>query len=214
VHRRVAEAYVAVNFGYPTLDGGHAFPIQRESVDPLRGEPLTFRGDGIERVVDKAYISREGHARLLAELDTLRRVTRPKIVDEVSTAAAMGDRSENAEYIYGKKKLREIDRRTRWIEKRLERLEVTDAEAPRGDRIFFGAWVTVESDNEDGARISRVLRVMGEDEVDLALGYISYRSPLGRALLKREMGDTVVVLTPRGEMEYDVTDVQYGASPP
>lgn len=159
--------------------------------------------------MDKSYISREGHARLLAELDTLRRITRPRIVDEVSAAAAMGDRSENAEYIYGKKKLREIDRRTRFIEKRLERFEVTDADAPRGERVFFGAWVTVESEHGE-----RLLRIMGEDEVDLAKGYISYRSPLGRALLKREVGDTVVVLTPNGELAYDVTNVQYGASPP
>lgn len=165
--------------------------------------------DGIERPVDKSYISRDGHARLLAELDNLRRVVRPRIVDEVSTAAAMGDRSENAEYIYGKKKLREIDRRTRFIEKRLERFEVTDADAPRGDRIFFGAWVTVESEHGE-----RQVRIMGEDEVDLAKGYISYRSPLGRALLKREVGDTIVIATPNGELSYDVTNVQYGASPP
>lgn len=159
--------------------------------------------------MDKAYISREGHARLLAELDTLRRITRPRIVEEVSTAAAMGDRSENAEYIYGKKKLREIDRRTRWLEKRLERMEVTDADAPRGTRVFFGAWVTVET-----AGKSRMVRIMGEDEVDLERGYISYRSPLGRALLKREAGDAVVVPTPRGDLTYEVADVQYGAAPP
>jgi transcription elongation factor GreB len=121
----------------------------------------------------------------------------------------MGDRSENAEYIYGKKKLREIDRRTRFIEKRLEKFEVTDADAPRGDRVFFGAWVTVESEHGE-----RVLRIMGEDEVDLAKGYISYRSPLGRALLKREAGDTVVIATPRGDLAYEVTNVQYGGTPP
>jgi len=157
--------------------------------------------------VPKDYISRQGHARLLAELAHLRSVERPKIVDEVSTAAAQGDRSENAEYIYGKKKLREIDRRMRFLQKRLDAVESVDADAPRPpDRCFFGAWVFLEND----AGKTLTLRILGVDEVDTDLGHISYQSPVGRALLGKYVGDTVVVRSPGGDKEYTLTDVQYG----
>jgi transcription elongation factor GreB len=153
------------------------------------------------------YISKEGQARLLAELSHLRSVERPKIVDEVSAAAAQGDRSENAEYIYGKKRLREIDRRTRWLEKRLESLTVVDADQPRkGEKCFFGAYVTVE--DEDGNE--RSYRILGADEVDADHGIISYKSPLGRALLGKSVGDAVVVQSPSGVRELTLTSVQYG----
>jgi transcription elongation factor GreB len=156
--------------------------------------------------LEKDYISREGWDRLAGELERLRRVERPKIVDEVSTAAAQGDRSENAEYIYGKKRLREIDRRTRWLEKRLGSLQVFEVERPPGEgRCYFGAWVTVE--DEDG--VERRVRILGVDEADLDRGHISYRSPLGRALLGKREGDTIVVRTPSGEREVSVTSVQY-----
>lgn len=155
------------------------------------------------------YISRQGHARLLAELTRLRSVDRPAIVDEVAAAAAQGDRSENAEYIYGKKKLREIDRRMGFLERRLQALTPVDADAPRdADRCFFGAWVTLE--DEDGN--VRTVRVVGVDEIDLDRGFISYRSPLGHALLNKSVGDAVKIITPRGEREYLVTKVQYGSS--
>lgn len=158
----------------------------------------------------KAYISLEGYRRLEAELDRLRRIERPKVVDEVSTAAAQGDRSENAEYIYGKKRLREIDRRTRWLEKRLEALESVDVDRPRVEtRCFFGAWVSVE--DEDGK--AATYRIMGEDELDAARGHISYRSPLGRAILGKRPGDVCDVQTPSGSREVAVVGVRYGAPP-
>lgn len=158
----------------------------------------------------KAYISLAGHRRLAAELTRLRTVERPKVVDEVSTAAAMGDRSENAEYIYGKKRLREIDRRTRWLEKRLESIEAVDVDRPRAEgRCFFGAWVRVE--DEDGK--AATYRIMGEDEIDAALGYISYRSPLGRALLGKRAGEVCEVQTPAGPREVEVVGVSYGERP-
>jgi transcription elongation factor GreB len=160
--------------------------------------------------VESGYISRQGHARLLAELTHLRTVARPRIVDEVAAAAAQGDRSENAEYIYGKKKLREIDRRSRFLEKRFEVLTVVDVDAPRAsDRCFFGAWVSLE--DEDG-RLVRY-RLLGEDEIDLATGVISYKAPFGRAILGKSVGDTVLVRSPGGEKEYTILSVEYGAAP-
>jgi transcription elongation factor GreB len=159
----------------------------------------------------KGYISLEGHRRLAAELTRLRTVERPKIVDEVAFAAAQGDRSENAEYIYGKKRLREIDRRTRWLEKRLEGLEPVEVDLPRQEgRCFFGAWVHVE--DEDGK--AATYRIMGEDEIDSARGYISYRSPLGRVLLGKRAGDVCEVQTPSGPREVALVGVRYGAPPP
>ena len=157
--------------------------------------------------MEKDYISRAGNARLVAERIRLHSVDRPKIVDEVSTAAAMGDRSENAEYIYGKKKLREIDRRLRWLDARLESVTVIDADAPREtDRCYFGAHATVE--DEDGQ--VRRLRILGVDEADADRGIVSFRSPMGRALLGKAIGDSFVVKSPSGEREYTLTDVQYG----
>jgi transcription elongation factor GreB len=151
------------------------------------------------------YITREGARRLQDELADLRSRQRPKIVQEVADAAAQGDRSENAEYIYGKRKLREIDRRMHWLTKRLESATVV---APRTDgveAIFFGAWVEVE--DEDGK--SATYRIVGEDEIDLDKGHISWRSPLGRALLKKRAGDVVTFRRPSGEVELTVVTVRY-----
>jgi transcription elongation factor GreB len=151
------------------------------------------------------YITREGAKRLQEELADLRSRQRPRIVQEVADAAAQGDRSENAEYIYGKRKLREIDRRMHWLTKRLESATVV---APRTDGVevvFFGAWVEVE--DEDGARST--YRIVGEDEIDLAKGHISWRSPLGRALLKKRAGDAVAFRRPSGEVELTLVSVRY-----
>lgn len=157
--------------------------------------------------MEKDYISRAGHARLVAERIHLHSVERPRIVDEVSVAAAHGDRSENAEYIYGKKKLREIDRRLRWLDSRLEAVTVIDADAPRqSDKCYFGAHVTIE--DEDGQE--RRLRVLGVDEADADRGVVSFRSPIGRALLGKAIGDSFVVKSPGGDRSYTLTDVQYG----
>jgi transcription elongation factor GreB len=154
------------------------------------------------------YITRSGAMRLQEELIELRTRKRPKIVQEVADAAAQGDRSENAEYIYGKKKLREIDRRIYFLVKRLDAAAIVDPEArPEGerDRVFFGA--TVEIEDEDG-KIS-TYQVVGEDEIDLAKGKISYRSPLGRILMKRREGDSFTFHRPNGEVELTVVAIRW-----
>ena len=154
------------------------------------------------------YITREGARKLQEELADLRSRQRPKIVQEVADAAAQGDRSENAEYIYGKRKLREIDRRIHWLTRRLESATVVEPRAPEGngDRVFFGAVVEVE--DEDGTRAT--YRIVGEDEIDLKRGHISWRSPLGRVLLKRKTGDAVLFRRPSGEIELTILRVRYG----
>lgn len=160
--------------------------------------------------MEKGYISRAGHARLVAELSHLRHNERPKIVEEVAAAAAQGDRSENAEYIYGKKRMREIDRRMRFLQRRLDGLLPMDVDAARDtDKAYFGAWVTVE--DADGDAEPLTVRILGPDEVDPSGGIISYQSPLGRALLGKRPGDEVTVRSPSGDRTLCVTDVQYGA---
>ena len=159
-------------------------------------------------MADPNYITPEGAKRLQDELRQLRSHERPKVVTEVSDAAAQGDRSENAEYIYGKKRLREIDRRMRFLTKRLESAVVITPSAQTGDRIFFGAVVVVE--DEDGKRTR--YQIVGEDGIDLAQGRVSWRSPLGRVLLKKTVGDTVILRRPSGEVEFEVIEVSYPAT--
>jgi len=154
------------------------------------------------------YITRRGARVLQDELHELRHEKRPKIVQEVADAAAQGDRSENAEYIYGKKKLREIDRRILFLLKRLDSITVIDpGERPEGERsrVFFGA--TVEVEDEDG-NVARY-QIVGEDETDSTVGRISYRSPLGSSLLKKRVGDTVTVRRPAGEIDLTVLTIAY-----
>jgi transcription elongation factor GreB len=151
------------------------------------------------------YITREGAKRLQEELSALLWQQRPRVVEDVATAAAQGDRSENAEYIYGKKKLREIDRRIHWLTKRLESATVVEPRVEAVESAFFGAYVEVE--DEDGVRAA--YRIVGEDEIDLKRGHISWRSPLGRSLLKKRAGDTVLLRRPSGEIELTVVSVRY-----
>lgn len=154
------------------------------------------------------YMTPEGAKRLQEELAELRSTQRPKVVQDVADAAAQGDRSENAEYIYGKKKLREIDRRIHFLTKRLESATVVDAKTrPEGerDRVFFGA--TVEVEDEDGN--AATYTIVGQDEIDLAKGRISYKSPLARTLFKRKEGDTVVFRKPSGEVELTILAIRY-----
>jgi transcription elongation factor GreB len=151
------------------------------------------------------YMTREGAKKLQEELATLRSRLRPKIVQEVADAAAQGDRSENAEYIYGKRKLREIDRRIHWLTKRLESATVVEPRTESVDQVFFGAFVEVE--DEDGRRTT--YRIVGEDEIDLDRGHISWRSPLGRSLLAKRSGDSVVLRRPSGEVELTILSIRY-----
>jgi transcription elongation factor GreB len=155
------------------------------------------------------YMTPGGFARLRRELDALVSQERPELVATVAWAAANGDRSENGDYIYGKKRLREIDRRIRFLVRRLDNAEVVDPAMPRDEdaasRVYFGATVIVAN----AAGEERTISIVGIDEIDTARGYISWISPMARALLKAREGDTVTVRTPGGSEELDVVDVRY-----
>lgn len=151
------------------------------------------------------YITPEGAKKLRAELDQLWTVERPRVTQEVADAAAQGDRSENAEYIYGKRRLREIDRRVRFLSKRLEAVIVVNEPPSDPKRVFFGAYVSIE--DEDGEE--KTYRIVGADESDFDAGYISVDSPVARALLGKREGDEVTVRAPKGDVVYTVTGVEY-----
>jgi transcription elongation factor GreB len=154
----------------------------------------------------RRYLTRLGAERMHRELIHLLNEERPKVTAEVSAAAAQGDRSENAEYIYGKKRLREIDRRIRFLQKRLDTATiVSPAEQTDKHRVFFGATVTLE--DEDGAKTT--YQIVGSDEIDTHGGRISVESPIGKALLRKAVGDTVEVMRPRGEIELTLISIQY-----
>lgn len=159
----------------------------------------------IARPRSSAYITPAGARRLREELAHLWQVKRPQVTQAVSDAAALGDRSENAEYIYGKKQLREIDRRIRYLQKRLDVLVVVDRTPDDPGRIFFGAWVRLEDDEGD----EHHYHIVGPDELDLAAGWISIDSPLARALLKKTVDDEVTVPIPGGRAHYTVVAVSY-----
>ena len=152
----------------------------------------------------KNYISPAGYARLEAELRRLVEVERPEVVRTVSWAAANGDRSENGDYIYGKRRLREIDRRVRFLIKRLEGAEVVGSAGRDTDQIFFGARVRIRG--RDG---ERTITILGLDEVDPARGIVSWMSPVARALLKAREGDVVTLRTPAGEERLEILEVSY-----
>ena len=151
------------------------------------------------------HITPEGYRAIQLEVERLWRVDRPRITEEVSVAAAQGDRSENAEYIYGKKKLREIDRRIRYLSKKLDKLTVVQPSAEQQGKVYFGAWVTIE--DEDGKQ--QTYRIVGGDETDLAQRKISIESPVARALLGKAVGDVATVLRPRGPTEVEVLAIRY-----
>ncbi len=152
------------------------------------------------------YITPEGAQKLTVELNQLIRQERPKTVDEVATAAAHGDRSENAEYKYGKLRLKEIDRRIRFLQRRLDAAVVVDPAKQEGDSVFFGAWVDVQDDSGQ----HRSYQLVGEDESEPGAGKLSWRSPIGRALLKKRVGDVVTVRRPAGEVELEIMAIRYG----
>jgi transcription elongation factor GreB len=151
------------------------------------------------------YITPQGAQRLREELDYLWRVERPRVTQAVADAAALGDRSENAEYIYGKKRLREIDRRVHYLQKRLADLTVVDRVPDDPSRVFFGAWVRLEDETGEVSEY----RIVGSDEFDPAKGWISIDSPLARALLKKTIDEEVTVRLPKGEATFTVLAVQY-----
>ncbi len=156
----------------------------------------------------KNYITPAGYARLRAELLDLIDNERPRIVEIVHWAASNGDRSENGDYLYGKKRLREIDRRIRFLTKRLEIAEVTDPRVHHGsDQVFFGATVTYA----DSQGVERTVTIMGIDEADSLQGQVSWISPIARALLKARVGDEVRLMTPQGAQDIEVLEVHYPA---
>ena len=154
-----------------------------------------------------ALITRAGHERLKAELDDLWRVQRPEVVRALAAAAAEGDRSENAEYTYRKKQLGGIDRRVRYLSKRLPALRVVDEAPSDPGAVFFGAAIELER-VDTGERVR--YRIVGPDETDAGLGHISIDSPLARALLKRRVDDELAVELPGGPARFAVVDIRYG----
>jgi transcription elongation factor GreB len=154
----------------------------------------------------KNYMTPEGFERLRDELNQLMRKERPEVVKVVTWAAGNGDRSENGDYIYGKKRLREIDRRVRYLSKRLANAEVVDpAKRAKTDQVFFGATVTTANAEDK----ERTVKIVGVDEVDLAKGHVSWISPIARALLRAQEGDVVRLRTPTGEEELEIVKVSY-----
>jgi transcription elongation factor GreB len=164
--------------------------------EPLEAPPVAAHG--------KNYISPAGFARLKAELRELVEVERPEVVKTVAWAASNGDRSENGDYLYGKKRLREIDRRVRFLIKRLENAEVVDSSGRDTDQVFFGASVKVRTSGT-----VKEVTILGLDEVDPARGIVSWVSPIARALIKAREGDTVTLRTPGGEEKLEILEVTY-----
>ncbi|KZZ41930.1 MAG: transcription elongation factor GreB [Saccharospirillaceae bacterium] len=150
-------------------------------------------------------ITPEGAQALQEEHDYLWRLERPRVTQQVSDAAKLGDRSENAEYIYGKKRLRQIDSRLRFLRKRLEALTLVDREPADKHKVYFGAWIELEDVNEELYRY----RIVGEDEIDLKRGYISVDAPLARGLLGKQLDDEVEILLPKGIESYYIVAVSY-----
>jgi transcription elongation factor GreB len=160
----------------------------------------------------KNYITPQGYARLRSEMLQLIDDERPKVVEVVHWAASNGDRSENGDYLYGKKRLREIDRRIRFLTKRLEIAEITDPTLHHGhDQVFFGATVTYA---EEDTGVERTVTILGIDEADSAQGQVSWISPIARALLKAREGDVVKLVTPAGARDIEILKVDYPAPAP
>ena len=154
--------------------------------------------------IGKNYITPAGYARLEAELRRLVELERPEVVKTVAWAASLGDRSENADYIYGKRRLREIDRRIRFLIKRLESAHIVQSAGRDSDQIFFGATVKLKSESGE-----KTVTIVGVDEVDPANGRVSWVSPIAKALLKAREGETVTLRSPAGEEQLEILEVSY-----
>lgn len=153
----------------------------------------------------KNYITPSGAEKLKEELKKLLHQDRPELVKVISWAASNGDRSENGDYIYGKRKLREIDRRIRFLTQRLEQAEIVDPRTQDPTRILFGATVTIQNEEEQ----TKIFQIVGQDEIDGKRGRISWVSPIGKALLNARRGDTVTVTTPKGPEEFEILEIAY-----
>ena len=155
----------------------------------------------------KNYITPAGYRRLQDELARLWKAERPQVVATVAWAAGNGDRSENADYIYGKRKLREIDRRIRYLAKSLDRAVVVDNAAKKRERVYFGATVTIADESGD----EREVTIVGVDELDVGDARVSWRSPLAKALMSAKVGDTVTLRAPRGLERLEIIAIRYDA---
>src|SRR5438552_12293521 len=199
---------------FSRLGGGRAAAGDRRSkafVKETEDEPeLTVDPPAIPPGL-KNYMTPDGHRHMQDELRRLLREERPKVVGGVAWAAGNGDRSENGDYIYGKKRLREIDRRIRFLSKRLESAEVVDPQRQKNrDQVFFGATVTYA----DARGAERTVTIVGIDEVDLDRGQVSWISPIARALLKAQEGDVVELRTPAGTERIEVIEIRYSGGAP
>ena len=184
------------------------FRIIRANISPLlqKNHPYSNNDKVLFTTTMKtSLVTREGYEALQAEHDHLWKTERPEVTKKVSWAASLGDRSENADYQYNKRLLRQIDRRVRYLRKRLEELKIVDYSPQQDGKVFFGAWVEVE--NEDGELLK--FRIVGPDEIYERKDYISIDSPMARALLKKEVDDDVIVKTPEGDKEWIVVDITY-----
>lgn len=155
---------------------------------------------------EKNYITPRGFARLQEELHQLARVERPEVTKTVAWAASNGDRSENADYIYGKKRLREIDRRTRFLTSRIDKAIVVDPILTKSNKVQFGATVTIV-DEDDGE--TKTISIVGVDEINTEKNQISWRSPLGSSLIGKELGDTILLRIPIGTKTYEIMEIVY-----
>jgi transcription elongation factor GreB len=176
-------------------DSGSEPPESNDDSDPLSGLPAS----------SKNYITPPGADRLKAELKKLLYEERPALVKVIQWAASNGDRSENGDYIYGKRRLREIDRRIRFLNKRLEAAEIIDPALQKSDRVLFGATVLVQG--EEGE--PKTYRIVGIDETDVRRGNVSWISPIAKALMNAREGDVVTFKTPKGEEELEILEIRY-----
>jgi transcription elongation factor GreB len=170
-----------------------------EALDDEGPDSLLLQAQG------KNYITPQGANRLKEELKALLYTERPEVVKTVSWAASNGDRSENGDYIYGKRRLREIDRRVRFLNRRLDAAVIIDPATQKGDVVLFGASVTVRDEEAE----ERTYRIVGIDETDLKRGHVSWISPVGRALLQSRKGDLVTLKTPKGDEELEILEIRY-----
>ena len=157
-------------------------------------------------IKEKNYITPNGLARLQEELHQLVRIERPEVTKTVAWAASLGDRSENADYIYGKKRLREIDRRTRFLSLRIDLAVVVDPVLTKSDKVQFGATVTVEDEEE---YVIKTISIVGVDEISTEKNQISWRSPIGSSLIGKQVGDTILIKIPLGTKTYEIMTINY-----
>ena len=153
----------------------------------------------------KKYFTPLGFKRYQDEAEWLIKLERPAVTKVVSWAASLGDRSENADYLYGKKRLREIDKRINFLNGRMDRAEIIDPEKTKSSKILFGATVTLQDEDEN----IKVISIVGTDEVDTKMNYLSWKSPIGHSLLGKELNDNVVIQTPNGQREFEIIKIEY-----